>query len=651
MNGDQCPGERSRLPRGHWERDIPASVVVFLVALPLCMGIALASGAPVSAGLVTGIVAGLVVGPLSGCPLQVSGPAAGLTVVVFQAIQQHGLEMLGLIVLLAGLVQLLAAVFGLGQWFRAISPAVVGGMLAGIGVLIFASQFHVMLDDLPKGSGVRNLLTMPQAVQKAVRMPRIPDRDLRHDLREVLQEIGELHRRQINFNEEVAERIPHHQRRPAADEEIVFDEFVPRQQDIRDELKRIIAHCQILFSTQPETLARVEEFGGAALKSQHVCLKDLRENQWTFLVAAQREAADDLATFQAAFKNHELAAGIGLLAIVSLVFWKSAALGRLNVIPAPLVAVVVGTVVAAAGQLPILYVEIPDSILEEMHAVHWATLANAPWAGVISTALVMSAVASAETLLSATAVDRMHPGTQTHYNRELFAQGVGNLVCGLLGALPMTGVIVRSSANVHAGAQTRWSATLHGIWLLVFVVLLGSFLRMIPTSALAAILVYTGYKLVDWKAAREFARYGYGELFVYLATMAVVVSVDLLTGVVTGLVLELARLAFRFSRLKVIQDGSDAADRLIVRLEGAATFLKLPKLVRALDRVPSGRRVVLDLSGLASIDHACLEALQNWARRHTAEGGAVDVDWPRLHRLAGDNHHPPGASESGTPFP
>ena len=147
-------------------RDVLASVVVFLVALPLCMGIAIASGVPASAGLLSGIVGGIVVGLLTGCPLQVSGPAAGLATVIFDAVRQHGLEQLGLIVFVAGLMQLLAALLGLGQWFRAVSPAVIKGMLAGIGILIFSSQFHVMLDDVPKGADCRICSPCPRLYKK-----------------------------------------------------------------------------------------------------------------------------------------------------------------------------------------------------------------------------------------------------------------------------------------------------------------------------------------------------------------------------------------------------------------------------------------------------------------------------------------------------
>ena len=149
-------------------RDFLASIVVFLVALPLCMGIALASGMPPTAGLITGIVGGIIVGTISGAPLQVSGPAAGLSVIVWQLVDQFGLQMIGVIVLFAGLIQLVAGLCKLGQWFRAVSPAVINGMLAGIGVLIFASQFHVMLDYKPIGTGIQNLLGIPTSLMNAI---------------------------------------------------------------------------------------------------------------------------------------------------------------------------------------------------------------------------------------------------------------------------------------------------------------------------------------------------------------------------------------------------------------------------------------------------------------------------------------------------
>ncbi|HWK52029.1 MAG TPA: SulP family inorganic anion transporter, partial [Steroidobacter sp.] len=155
-------GETGALSRQNiFVRDFTASIVVFLVAMPLCMGIAIASGVPPEKGLITGIIGGIIVGALAGSPLQVSGPAAGLAVIVFELVRQYGIAALGPMLLLAGGFQFIAGAARLGGWFRAISPAVVHGMLAGIGILIFIGQFHVLFDDLPRPSGVENLLAIP----------------------------------------------------------------------------------------------------------------------------------------------------------------------------------------------------------------------------------------------------------------------------------------------------------------------------------------------------------------------------------------------------------------------------------------------------------------------------------------------------------
>src|SRR3954470_15221507 len=151
--------------------DLVSSFVVFLIALPLCMGIAIASGVPPALGIITGIIGGIIVGSISGSPLQVSGPAAGLSVIVFEIVQKFGLESLGPILLLAGSLQLVGGWLKLGRWFRAISPAVIYGMLSGIGILIIAGQFHVMVDDKPRSSGVANLIAIPESIWKGVVPP------------------------------------------------------------------------------------------------------------------------------------------------------------------------------------------------------------------------------------------------------------------------------------------------------------------------------------------------------------------------------------------------------------------------------------------------------------------------------------------------
>ena len=506
-------------PFKSFKNDFPASVVVFLVALPLCMGIAIASGMPPAAGLITGIVGGLVVGFIAGSPLQVSGPAAGLSVIVWELVREHGVIALGLIVMIAGTAQLLAGAFKLGQWFRAVAPAVIHGMLAGIGVLIFASQFHVMVDDAPRGSGLENLIYIPQAIWKGI---------------------------------------------------------VP---------------------------------------------------------------ADGSAHFQAAM--------IGVLTLLVIVFWKPLAPKVLKVLPAPLIAVTAATVVAWAADLGINRVDVPSNLINAMNFIGPQSFEGFNW-GIVGAGLAMAFVASAETLLCATAVDKLHDGPRTKYDQELLAQGVGNMVCGALGALPMTGVIVRSSANVEAGAKTRASAILHGVWLLVFVAALPFVLAEIPTAALAGVLVFTGFKLVNPVAIRTLAGFGRSEVAIYAATLIAIVAVDLLTGVVLGIVLSLAKLLYRFTHL-TIRTTQDGPGRVDMHLEGAATVLRLPRLASALDEVPSGAELHVHLEGLSAIDHACFDLLLNWEKQQSATGGRLCIDWDNVEaRFRHVSSQPRSASERTT---
>jgi MFS superfamily sulfate permease-like transporter len=483
-------------------QDFLASVVVFLVALPLCMGIAIASGAPPAAGLITGIIGGLVVGTLAGSPLQVSGPAAGLAVVVFEIIQRQGPGMLSIIVLVAGGIQLTAGLLKLGQWFRAVSPAVIHGMLAGIGVLIFASQFHVMLDDAPRSSGIANLMAIPQSFSKAV----VPDQ----------------------------------------------------------------------------------------------------------------------AT------THQQAALVGLLTIGIIIAWKAFIPKKIQVIPAALVAVVVATAATAVLALPIRQVEVQANIFSAIQFPSLSSFAGLLDGQILVAALGVAFVASAETLLCATAVDKMHTGPRTQYDRELSAQGVGNMLCGLAGALPMTGVIVRSAANVEAGARTRASAIMHGMWLLLFVAALPWVLQMIPTACLAALLVFTGYKLVDLKALRELRTFGRSEVAIYLVTLIMIVASDLLTGVLVGIAVSAAKLLYNFSHLDIETKAEPQTKATIMYLRGTATFIRLPKLAACLDEVPPDAELHVHFEQLNYIDHACLDLLLNWEKQHETTGGKLLIDWDML---------------------
>lgn len=503
---------------GTFGQDFLASIVVFLVALPLCMGIAIASGLPAEYGLLTGIVGGLVVGFLQGSPLQVSGPAAGLAVIVWDLVQKHGHAKLAVVVLIAGAIQLVAGLAKGGRWFRAVPPSVIHGMLAGIGVLIFSSQFHVMVDDKPQGGGLKNLVTIPLAVWKGV----VPNSDL----------------------------------------------------------------------------------------------------------------------------PHEEAALIGLLTIVTIVLWNKFAPKKLKLLPGALVGVVVGTLVANVFGFPIKHVGVPDSLLGTVMLPNDATAQALLDPVLWGAGLMLAIIASAETLLSATAVDRMHTGPRTQHNRELVAQGVGNLICGAIGGLPMTGVIVRSSANVQAGGKSRLSTIMHGAWMLLLVGLLPMVLRLIPVASLAAILVFTGYKLVNVAEIKQLRKYGRGEVATYVITVVGIVSLDLLKGVLLGLGLAVARLLWRLSRLELDFKDDPVTKHATLTLKGSATFLRLADIAEALDQVQPDRTLHIRFEELDSLDHATLELLTSWEQQHKARGADVVVDWKGLDARfhTGKNEPAPGAA-------
>ena len=481
-------------------RELLASVVVFLVALPLCMGIAIASGMPPAKGLITGIIGGLVVGWMAGSPLQVSGPAAGLAVLVFELVRQHGIAMLGPILLLAGFLQLLAGRLRLGCWFRVTAPAVVYGMLAGIGVLIVLSQVHVMLDGAPQPSGLDNLTGFPAAVAKA---------------------------------------IP-----------------------------------------------------GLGWK----------------------------------------AGLLGLATMLVMWSWDKLRPHKLRFIPGALLGVGLTTGASLLLALQVKRVQVPENLADAIDWLRPADLLNLADPNLLIAAFAVAFIASAETLLSAAAVDRMHNGQRSDFDKELSAQGVGNMLCGLVGALPMTGVIVRSSANVQAGATTRLSAIFHGVWLLVFVLLLSSVLQSIPVASLAGVLVYTGIKLVDLKAFRGLGRYGRMPMFTYGATALAIIFTDLLTGVLVGFGLTLAKLAWKASRLKISLIDLPGVDEMELRLIGAATFLKVPALTQILSRVPAGSTVHVPLNNLSYIDHSCLELFEEWGRANAAKGSRLMIEPRGLKR-------------------
>lgn len=482
--------------------DILSSIVVFLVALPLCLGVAIATGYPPAAGLISGIIGGIIVGSLSGCPLQVSGPAAGLITILWEAVHQFGIETVGVIIVMAGFIQVVMGLLGLGLWFRAVSPAVIQGMLAGIGLLIFSSQFHIMVDDVPKGDGLTNLLTIPSAIQKGV------------------------------F---ISENSVHH-----------------------------------------------------------------------------------------------IAALIGVVTITVIVLWNMAP-KRWKLIPAPLVAIVVATIVASVMHLPIKHVSVPDNLFSSLKILDLSSIGQHLTDSTLWIAAgTIAFIASAATLLTATAVDQMSPSSpRTHYNKEIIAQGIGNLMAGFIGVLPVTGVIVRSSANVQAGGKTRLATIIHGLWILAFVLVLPFTLELIPVASLAAILVYTGYKLMNVKEIRKLAKFGRSEVAIYFATVAGIITTNLLEGILIGLGLALIKHIYVHSHLSIEQQVNLDNHETHVSLKGSASFVTLPKLASTLEAIPNGQQVVIHASHLSFIDHACTEFLQNWEEQYETQDGQVDMQWSK----------------------
>ena len=464
--------------------DFTSSLVVFLVAVPLCVGVAVASGVPAELGLITGIVGGLVTGLLPGSSLQVSGPAAGLTVLVLTAVQEYGLSALGVIVLACGLLQLTLGALRWGRFFRAISLSVVHGMLAGIGLVLILGQLYALADSKAPGTGMEKIAGLPGLA------------------------------------------------------------------------------VDVLLS-DPALIA--------------------------------------------------VALGAGTIAVMTL--WKKLP-GKAQLLPGPLVAVGTATLATVVFDLPVARVKV-SGLMEAIQPPGGSDFGRLAEVGLLTTIVAFTLIASAESLFSAAAVDRLHDGPKTDYDKELMAQGTGNTLCGLLGALPMTAVIVRSAANVQAGARTKVSRVLHGVWLLLFAALLPGALGMIPTAALAGVLIHAGFKLLPVKELGPLWREHRGEAVVLVITAGAILVTNMFEGVLIGLLLAVVKTAWETSHVHIdVTDPGSGPVR--VRIAGHATFLRLPRILDTLEQLPADRPVELNLAGLRHLDHACMSALQHWADQHNA---------------------------------
>jgi carbonic anhydrase len=478
--------------------DLPSGVVVFLIALPLCLGIALASGAPLMSGLIAGIVGGLVTGILSGSSFSVSGPAAGLTAIVLVAIQQLGnFEVFLCALVMAGLIQLIFGFLRAGIITAYIPGNVIKGMLTAIGIIIIMKQ------------------------------------------------------------------IPH---------AFGYDA------DSEGDFSFIEANGSNTIYSFLEPLAHI----------------------------------------------HTGAMIIALVSMAILLLWERPFMKKLKAIPGPLVAVLAGVALnrlfaQAGGKLALAgkqLVNIPSFDLTNISSVLvFPDFSYVTDKHVIATAFTIAIVASIETLLNLEAVDKLDPHKRTSpANRELKAQGVGNIVSGLLGGLPVTSVIVRSSANVNAGARSKASAVVHGLLLLVCTLSIPGLLNQVPLASLAAILLLTGYKLTKLSVFKEMFAKGKYQWIPFLVTVVAIVFTDLLTGVLTGLAVSAFAILMGNMKMPYYFHSKKYHEGEMIHIELApeVSFLNRASIKLTLDKLPGNSTVWIDASNSSYIDYDVLELVREF---------------------------------------
>lgn len=506
--------------------DLPAGLVVFLVALPLCLGIALASGAPLFSGIITGIVGGLVVSMLSGSALSVSGPAAGLTVIVLNAIQQIGsFEAFLLAVVLAGVIQIVLGVMKAGIIGHYFPSSVIKGMLAAIGLILVFKQ-------IPHAFGY--------------------DKDSEGDFSFV-----------------------------QVDGENTFSELL---------------------------------------------------NAINFL--------------------HPGAVIISTISLLIIIFWDKPFLKKyaiFRLVPAALVAVIAGVLINSYFEVfsPLLalkndhLVSLPVSGSVEAFIGHFTfpnfqAISNPQ---VIITAFTIGIVASLESLLSVEATDKLDPFKRnTPTNQELIAQGAGNVVAGLLGGLPLTAVIVRSSANVNAGGRTKLSAFIHGMFLLISVVAFAGLLNKIPLACLAAVLLVVGYKLAKISLFKSMYKLGWSQFLPFVVTVVAILLTDLLKGIGIGMAVSIFfilrnnyKQAYHFN-----EAGTPDKRQITIQLVEDVTFINKGAITLTLDKLPNDAKVVIDGSKSRFIDIDVLEIIHNFKETALLKGIQLELKGiPEFQGVAG----------------
>jgi len=488
---------------GSVKNDIPSSIVVFFVALPLCLGIALASGAPLFSGLIAGIVGGIVVGSLSGSNIGVSGPAAGLAAIVLTAIGTlGGYENFLLAVVLGGIIQLIFGLLRAGIIGYYFPSSVIKGMLSGIGIIIILKQIPHFFgyDEDPEG------------------------------------------------------------------------DFAYMQIDGENTFSELI---NALNSIQPGSLT------------------------------------------------------MGLIGLAILLLWERVLMKKgkiFKLIQGPLVAVIIGIIFYILTQSNptfsiasshLVSVPVPDdfsSFLSQFSFPNFSVITNAE---VWIVAFTIALVASLETLLCVEATDKLDPEKNvTPTNRELLAQGTGNIISGMIGGLPITQVIVRSSANIQSGGKSKLSTIIHGFLLLTSVIIIPRFLNMIPLSVLAAILLLVGFKLAKPSLFKSMYALGWKQFVPFVVTILGIIFTDLLRGIGLGLVIGILIIlikSFQNSHFLHIEDKSNGASKLKMTLAEEVTFINKGAILKELDNIPEDSYLEIDVRNTKYLDNDIIEILEDFA--------------------------------------
>jgi len=485
--------------RNTFKNDLAASIIVFLVALPLCLGIALASGAPLMSGIVAGIIGGIAVGYFSGSALGVSGPAAGLVVIVIGAITSLGFEAFLLAVVIAGAIQIGLGYLKAGIIAYYFPSSVIKGMLSAIGIIIILKQ-------LPHTVGY--------------------DNDYPGD---------------INFLQ--------------ADGFNTFSEIL--------HMMNFISPGAVLIST---------------------------------------------------------------ISILILIFWERPFMKKFaftQFVQGPLVVVILGIVLNQLFQSITTLAISTENMVRLPEIGSLAGFFNqftfpdfSQWKNplIYSTAITLAIVASIETLLCVEATDKLDPRKRiTPTNQELRAQGIGNILSGLIGGLPVTQVIVRSSANIQSGAKTKWSTIMHGFILLITLVSIPGILNMIPLASLAAILIMVGYKLAKPSVLREMLKQRKSQYIPFFVTIIGIVFTDLLIGITLGMVVGIFHILYKNYKIPFLvrsQNGDPKHIRL--ELSQDVSFLNKASIMKTLNNLPAGSQITIDSSKAIHVDQDVLEILNDF---------------------------------------